>query len=415
MDADRGNGQLERQLTLDFKPLQGVRVVDISHVIAGPLASFYLAQLGAEVIKIEKPGEGDVMRAGDGQAHGDTPDAFVALNAGKRSVCCDFRTEEGAAQVRRLVRDADVFLENLRPGVVARYGLGYEALREIAPGIVYCSISGYGQHGEWAQRGGYDHVIQALTGMMMMSGDPPDGGPVKVGFPVIDVAVGMLSALAIVSALYGRKSIRTGTYIDSSMVQSAVMLMYPQATTFLSSGKVPGRLGNRGYSGSPGADTYRCRDGWIAVGANTPAQFRKLTAVLGLEHVCSNDRLVDVASFESGLGFVKANDADSLREAFRTAFQSLSAVEMELRLNDLGVPAARVRTLGEFLSEAKASPGANIPWRTFDQAGRVVETTGLGFKFVGENRAGLRGAERLGESDDLLGRTHEELAPRATR
>jgi crotonobetainyl-CoA:carnitine CoA-transferase CaiB-like acyl-CoA transferase len=387
---------------VNCKPLEGIRVVDASHVIAGPLTSFYLAQLGAEVIKVEKPGEGDVMRGGGAPTHGDTPDGFVALNAGKRSVCCDIRTAEGSAQVKQLARKADVFLENLRPGVMARHGLGYEALREINPGIVYCSISGYGQKGNWAHRGGYDHVIQALTGMMMMSGDPQDDGPVKVGFPVIDVAVGMHSALAIVSALHARRSTDAGIYIDSSMVQSSLMLMYPQATTFLSSGKLPARLGNRGYSGSPGADTYRCLDGWIAVGANTPSQFRKLTEVLNLPDICSDPQLVDVASFEPGEGFVRAKDAAAIRRSFEEAFLVVHAAEMEQRLNDLGVPAARVRRLGEFLSEAKDNTDLHLPWRTFMQDGRTVETTGLGFSLEGEERTSLAGAEHLGASDHLL-------------
>src|SRR2546426_5896783 len=177
------------------KPLQGVRVLDLSHVIAGPLASFYLAQLGADVIKVEPPHCGEVMRSQPG---------FVALNAGKRSLAVDIHDAASSEAIRELAKGAEVFIENYRSGVVKRYGLDYERIREVKPDIVYCSISGYGQRGEWAGRGAYDHIIQALTGMMMMSGERPDDPPVKVGFPVIDVAVGMLAALAIVASLHRR-------------------------------------------------------------------------------------------------------------------------------------------------------------------------------------------------------------------
>ncbi|MBI5276401.1 MAG: CoA transferase [Burkholderiales bacterium] len=377
-------------------PLEGVRVIDMSHVIAGPLASFYLAQLGGEVIKVEPP-RGDVMRAGK-PAQGDTPDGFVALNAGKRSAAIDIRTPEGAGAVRALAETADVLIENFRPGVVARYGLDYESIRRHRPDIVYCSISGYGQQGPWSGRGAYDHVIQALTGMMMMSGDAGDEEPVKVGFPVIDVAVGMLASLAITAALRQRERSGQGAHIDASMVQASQMLMYPHASTFLSSGVEPQRSGNRGYTGSPTADTYRCQDGWLATAANTPAQFRKLTAVLGLEHLCNDARALDLAAFESDGGFVVARDLDYLRAQFREAFAGRSAADMEERLNAAGVPAARVRRLGEFLQEAQACGAAAGQGLSFEQNGRTVRTPGLGFRYMGAPQEVRRGAEPLGAS-----------------
>ena len=147
-------------------------------------------------------------------------------------------------------------------------------------------MSGYGQQGDWSGRGAYDHVVQALTGMMMQAGEKPEDPPLKVGFPVIDVAVGMLSALAIVSALHRRDRTGEGQCIDASMVQASLMLMYPLASASLTTGKDPERVGNRGFSGSPTADTYRCADGWLATAANTPPQFRKMVRVLGLESLC---------------------------------------------------------------------------------------------------------------------------------
>lgn len=386
------------------KPLEGVRVLDLSHVIAGPLASFYLAQLGAEVIKIESPQGGEVMRAArPGTGEGDTPAGFVALNAGKRSLSLDIRTPQGADTVRALAATADIFIENFRPGVVAKYGLDYAAIRAVRPDIVYCSISGYGQQGAWAGRGAYDHVVQALTGMMMMSGEREDDPPVKVGFPVIDVAVGMLGALSITAALQQRARTGEGQCIDASMVQASLMLMYPNASTFLTSGVAPQRVGNRGYTGSPTADTYRCADGWLATAANTPAQFRKLCDVLGLQALCEDGRALDLAAFNAPAGgFVVARDLDYLRARFREAFATRSAQAMEEELNAVGVPAARVRRLGEFLREAEGGEQVALPdWR-FTQNGHTVRTPGLGFRFAHDGGPTAAGAESLGQSNATL-------------
>jgi crotonobetainyl-CoA:carnitine CoA-transferase CaiB-like acyl-CoA transferase len=380
------------------KPLEGVRVIDMSHVIAGPLTSFYLAQMGAEVIKIEPPKGGEVMRASKSGTEGDTPTGFVACNAGKRSLAMDIRTPEGAELVRSLALTADVFIENFRPGVVAKYGLDYESIKVIKPDIVYCSISGYGQEGEWSTRGAYDHVVQALTGMMMMSGDSPDAPPLKVGFPVIDVAVGMLGALSIVSSLHRRAREGVGQYIDSSMVQASLMLMYPNASAFLTNGTEPQRIGNRGYTGSPAADTYPCADGWLAVAANTPGQFRKMASVLQIEELCEDARALDLEAFNSPGGFVVPRDMDYVVGKLRAAFGSRSAVELEDRLNAAGVPAARVRKLGEFLREVDGKDSVKLPDFSFTQATQDVRTKGLGFSFAQDGGPSPRGAETLGQS-----------------
>ncbi|RZL88034.1 MAG: CoA transferase [Variovorax sp.] len=386
------------------KPLEGVRVIDMSHVIAGPLASLYLAQLGAEVIKIEPPQGGEVMRASkDGAEEGDTPSGFVALNAGKRSFAADIRTPEGAELVRSLARTADVFIENFRPGVVAKYGLDHASIQAVKPDIVYCSISGYGQEGEWSRRGAYDHVVQALTGMMMMSGDSADAPPLKVGFPVIDVAVGMLGALSIVAALHRRDREGVGQHIDASMVQASLMLMYPNASNFLTNRVEPQRVGNRGYTGSPTADTYRCADGWLATAANTPAQFRKLTGVLGLEALCDDGEAIDLDAFNApGGGFVVARRLPYLQQCFRDAFAGRSAAEMEERLNAVGVPAARVRRLGEFLDEVEAGRAIDLPPVHYAQGAATVRTPGLGFRYRDDGAPSANGAPSLGQDNPAL-------------
>ncbi|MBH1963360.1 MAG: CoA transferase [Comamonadaceae bacterium] len=385
-------------------PLAGIRVLDLSHVIAGPMASFYLAQFGAEVIKIETPAGGDVMRSSKANpAEGDTPTGFVTFNAGKKSMAIDIRTPEGHQAVRNLAASADVFIENFRPGVVAKYGLDYESIKAVKPDIIYCSISGYGQEGEWSGRGAYDHVVQALTGMMMMSGDSADAPPLKVGFPVIDVAAGLLGALSVVSAVHQRSRDGTGALIDVSMVQAAMTLMYPNASAFLTQRVEPQRVGNRGYTGSPTADTYRCNDGWLSTAANTPAQFRKLTRVLGLEHLCDDGNALDLGAFNvPGGGFVVARDMDYVRQQFNAAFAQRSAKDMEEQLNAVGVPAARVRRLGEFLDEVEGGSKLPLPIRRYAQGDRTVRTPGLGFRLAGEDSGLQAGAPSLGEHTDAL-------------
>lgn len=383
--------------------LKDIRVIDISHVIAGPLCSYYLAQMGAEVIKIEKPGSGDVMRANKEFVPTDTPTAFSGLNAGKKSLAIDIRTTEGAEAIRTLAKNAHVFIENFRPGVVKRYGLDYESIKRINPKVVYCSISGYGQKGNWSTRGGYDQVIQALTGMMMMSGPEHNNEPIKVGFPVIDIAVGLLGALSVTSAIYRQEKYGLGQYIDTSLVQAALMLMYPFATDYLTDTKIPKRLGNKGYSGSPASDTFQCKDGWISTAANTPFQFKKMMNLLKLDEVCSNAELLDLDTFNSTKeSFVIAKKPDQVKQIIQNALAKESVNELELRLNERGVPAAKVRTLAEFLDELLHSENIKTSFMEFEQSNKTIKTAGLGFTFD-------QGEQLVKASSPTLGQHNYEL------
>ena len=327
--------------------LRGVRVVDFSHVIAGPFATFHLAQMGAEVTKVEKPGGGDVMRRHTGAR------AFTAFNAGKHMREIDIASQAGRAEVLALARDADVMVDNYRPGVLQRHGLGYENVKAVNPRIVYCAISGYG-YGDPAPtpHGAYDHVIQALTGMTMLAGNEGDP-PVKAGFPVVDAATGIIGALAIVMALRERDRTGAGCFLDVSMWASALQLMYPFACETLASGQDIPRIGNKGFSGSPAADTFECRDGWLAVGANTPAHVAHLLQVLDIPLSEEAARLEPAA--DEAPVFARARDPRAFRELLAARVSEHSAVDLEQRLNAAGVPAARVRTLREFTQEAVAT------------------------------------------------------------
>ena len=378
--------------------LQGIRVIDMSHVIAGPLTSHFLAQLGAEVMKIEKPGTGDVLRANKEVFNTDIPTGFSGFNASKKSLAIDIRTSAGADVIRTLARDAHVFIENFRPGTVKKYGLDYESIKRINPKIIYCSISGYGQKGKWSNRGGYDQVIQALTGMMMMSGPEENITPMKVGFPIIDVAVGMLGALSIVSSIHRQEKYGIGQYIETSLIQAALMLMYPYATDYLTDKKIPKRMGNKGYSGSPASDVFKCEDGWLSTAANTPTQFKKMMNLLNLDDICSNPSLIDLDAFNApNEGFVIAKNATLVKELIQSALKEKSTSQLEEQLNAVGVPAAKVRTLDQFLDELSEGTNVAAPFMTFPQNNKTIKTTGLGFTLDDGRQLISASAPTLGE------------------
>lgn len=353
--------------------LRGIRVLDFSHVIAGPFATLHLAQLGAEVTKIEKPGGGDVMRRTAAGAR-----AFTALNAGKQMRSIDIASEAGRAEVLALARDADVMVDNYRPGVLSRHGLGYENVKVVNPRIVYCAISGYG-YSDPARtpHGAYDHVIQALTGMTMLAGAEGDP-PVKTGFPVVDAATGIIGALAIVTALRERDRTGAGCFLDVSMWASALQLMYPFACETLALGREIPRVGNKGYSGSPAADTFACRDGWLATGANTPAHVARLMEVLGIAPAEFTPLLEPVA--EDAPAFARARDPQRFRELLAAHMAEHSATDLEGRLNAAGVPAARVRTLREFTREAVGT-GLLQPAAAGEGEARAL-MPGLGWRYI---------------------------------
>jgi crotonobetainyl-CoA:carnitine CoA-transferase CaiB-like acyl-CoA transferase len=355
-----------------FKPLTGIKVLDFSHVVAGPLATFYLCQLGAEVVKVESPNGGDIMRRGR------SPISFVALNADKKCVALDLKDPEDRAQAMRLASESDVVVDNLRPGALAGHGLGEAVLRQADPRLVYCSISGYGERGPWKARPAYDHVIQAATGMTLLAGE--DGAaPIKTGFPVVDAAAGILAALGIVCALRERDRTGQGAFIDASMTGAAMQLMYPLACTALTEGTSPPRVGNRGYSGGPGADLFQAADGWVAIGANTPRQLRALLRLLEREDL-ADDRSIFPESLESRSPptFVRSTDGPGLHEALVHAIGGWRAADLEARCDAIRVPCARVRTISEFAGEALQHDAlATMTLRDF---GAEAVSPGLGFR-----------------------------------
>jgi crotonobetainyl-CoA:carnitine CoA-transferase CaiB-like acyl-CoA transferase len=356
-----------------FAPLSGVRVLDFSHVIAGPFATFLLAQMGADVTKVESA-DGDVMRRTARGRQG-----FVALNAGKRCIAIDLATAEGRAQAMALAAASDVVLDNLRPGVLERFGLGFEAVRKAHPAVVYCAISGFGRgSSEWRERPAYDHVVQAASGMAWLAGSEGDP-PVKTGFPVVDSATGLVAAMAILAALRERDRTGCGLLVDVSMVGAGLQLMYPMACDALTSGATPPRVGNQGYSGSPAADFFPTADGgWLALGANTPRQLLAVLRTLGLGHLADDPAVfAEPLDGDAPAAFVRALDPAALKRALADAIAAQGAADLETRLNACRVPAARLRTVAEFAREARDN--GCLPATELHGEDVTVQSPGLGF------------------------------------
>ncbi len=329
-----------------FQPLKDVRVVDLSQVLAGPYATYQLALMGAEVLKIEKPGEGDWTRTGGASTELSERGmglGFLTQGAGKRSVALDLKSPEGLAAITALIAGAGVFVENFKPGVAERLGLGFEAVRAINPKIVYCSISAYGQTGPLSPRPAYDHVIQGMCGIMMTTGKAGDG-PTKVGAPYIDYATGMNAAMAIMAGLIEVGRTGAAVHLDVAMLDTALHLMASLVTQHLSAGWKPVQNGNEAWSASPSSGAFETADGTLMLAANNEPQFRRLCAVIGRADILTDPRWREPA--------VRRQNGAALREALVATFLRHPARHWEDLLETAGVPAARVRGLDEVLAES---------------------------------------------------------------
>ena len=269
-------------------PLDGIRVIELARILAGPWAGQTLADLGADVIKVEAPEGDDTRRWGPPfiERDGDKTAAyFYAANRGKRSITCDFRTAEGQAVVRKLVTDADVVIENFKVGGLAKYGLDWKSLRQINPKLIYCSITGFGQTGPYAHRAGYDFIIQGMAGVMSVTG-APEGQPQKVGVAVTDIFTGVYASTAILAALLQRAKTGLGQQIDMSLLDVATSIMANQAMNYLATGVAPGKMGNAHPNLAPYA-VFDCSDGWIILATGNDGQYQRLCTLLGLQEMAT--------------------------------------------------------------------------------------------------------------------------------
>jgi crotonobetainyl-CoA:carnitine CoA-transferase CaiB-like acyl-CoA transferase len=324
-------------------PLAGVRVLDLSNVLAGPFCAYQLALLGAEVIKIEHPEGGDLARrlGADKDASARNMGAsFVAVNAGKQSVTLNLKDPRGKAILRDLVKTADVLVENFRPGVMARLGLDFEALREVNPKLVYCAISGFGMDGEFSKRPAYDQIIQGISGVMSVTGDAATA-PLRVGYPVSDTVGGLTAAFGICAALLDARATGHGRMLDVSMLEATLATMGWVVSNFLNAGVTPTPMGNENFTAAP-SGMFKTGDGPLNIAANENKQFASLCELIGRADLLADPRF-------SERNARKVNRA-ALKAEIEAALAHDSAANWEAKFFEAGVPAGRVLSVPEILA-----------------------------------------------------------------
>ncbi len=326
-----------------MQPLAGIRIADFSHVMAGPYATHLLRLLGAEVIKIEAPGRGDAMRNyGSDRAYDGMAPAFIAVNAGKKSMSLDLKNAASLEAAKRLIARSDVVVENFRPGVMAKLGLGYEVCRTIRPDIVYCSISGYGQDGPLRDWPAIDNIVQATSGMMFLGGDPGDP-PMRVGFPVVDTLTGQTAAFAILAALFRRERSKQGEYIDVAMLDASISFMASAVVPYLVTGRAMERTGNTGYSGQPTSALFEAGDGkLVSLGVVQQSQFEALARLLDRAEWLNDPRFATPD--------LRREHTPAIQSALAQALKQRSAAEWEIQMSAAGIPCGMVREVGEAIS-----------------------------------------------------------------
>jgi crotonobetainyl-CoA:carnitine CoA-transferase CaiB-like acyl-CoA transferase len=323
-------------------PLRGVRVVDLSRVLAGPYATMVLADLGADVVKVERPGEGDETRTWGPPYAGGEAAYFLAVNRSKRSVAIDLKQPEGLAIVLDLCAAADVVIENFRPGAAARLGIDAAAVHARNPRVVYCSITGFGRR-EPAERAGYDFIVQAESGLMAITGEP-DGPPTKVGVALVDVLTGLNAAVAIVAALWRRGRRGTGKQIEVSLLDSALAGLVNVAQSALVTGEEPSRYGNAHPSIVP-YQPFETSDGWIAVAAANDGLFARLCDAVGRPELARDDRFATNAA--------RVQSREDLLPLLEETFRSRTADDWVAALDAAGVPVGKIRGALEAVRSAE--------------------------------------------------------------
>jgi len=379
-----------------LKPLAGIRILDLTNVLAGPFCGHQLAHMGAEVIKVEVPGSGDLARQ-----LGADPElnkrymgtSFLAQNTGKRSITINMKSDKGKEVFHKLVATSDVLIENFRPGVMDRLGVGYEVLKKDHPNLIYCAISGFGQDGPLRHAPAYDQIIQGMSGVMAVTGTP-EAAPLRVGYPMADTIGGMTAAFAVASALGNKDPNNRGCFIDVAMLEAVLSTMGWVVSNYLQLGMEQQPMGNDNFTASP-SGTFRTGDGLLNIAANKQEQFEAVCDVVGRPELKTDPRFSERQA--------RLDNRPALTAELEQAMAAKPASEWREALNNAGVPAGEVMNVAQILAHPQiADRGLIATFENVPGVGRDVRVARAGIKINRE-------AVKTDTAPPLLGQDTDEL------
>ena len=378
-------------------PLTGLKVIEITHIMAGPTCGLMLADMGADVIKVERLPRGDDTRRTIPPTIAGESAAFMMMNRNKRGIAINFKSTAGLAALRRLILQADILIENFRTGALDHYGLGYAALRAEHPGLIYCSLSGFGLTGPYAERGGFDLIAQGMSGLMSITGDMPTAAnqtpsPVKVGAPMTDITAGILGAMGILAALYHRQQTGQGQQVDTSLFEAGITHTYWQSAICLATGIAPGPLGSAHPLMAP-YQAFQTQDGWINVGAANQANWEKLIKALDAEALGTDPRFVDNAG--------RLTNLPTLVNLLAPYFTQQTTATWLTIFAKIGLPAGPVLSVAEMHADPQTLAREMVVEVEHSRAGKV-KTLGLPVKFSDTPGSVRHGAPLLGEHTNAI-------------
>ncbi len=369
-----------------YGPLSGMTVIELAHIMSGPTCGLMLADMGADVIKVEKPEGDDSRRFLPPDINGESA-AFMMMNRNKRGIAIDLKSEDGKAVLRRLLSKADALIENFRTGTMEGFGLGYETLKQENPGLIYCEISGFGRTGPYAGRAGFDLIAQGMSGLMAITGEGPGRPPVKVGAPVSDIVAGILAAMGVCAAYAHKLKTGQGQKVDTSLFEAGITLTYWQSAIAFATGRSPGALGSAHPLSAP-YQAFRTADGWITVGAANQRNWERLLSVLGRPELKDDPRFA--------LNADRMSNLEALTGILNSEFSRQNSATWLERLEAAGVPAGPVLTVAEMHENPQTLAREMTPEVDHPRAGRV-RTIGTPVKFSETGCRIERAAPTLGQ------------------